>query len=127
MELIAAHIHRKNARRAAFQQNLREAARGGAGIEADPALRRETEGIESRAELPSASRNISFGFKDLHTPVRPNLQSRFEHGLAIDTYRSAPDQVLRPRPRGGESLGHLELVQSHFHSKFPGLANMLNM
>jgi hypothetical protein len=91
MQLTPAHIGGKNTLRAALQKNLCKTARGRAYVEADAAVRAEPERIESRAELPGASRNISFGFKDLQALIRADFQARLEHGPPGEANRPAPD------------------------------------
>ena len=58
MQLPAPDIDCIDTLGAALQQHLREAAGGGADIEADAALRIEAEMIERRGELHAAARHI---------------------------------------------------------------------
>ena len=56
-ELPMAHIHRMHPRRAARQQHIREAAGGGADVEALAPLGREAEVVEAVGELHPAARD----------------------------------------------------------------------
>ena len=73
VELIAAHIHSKNAGRALLQKNLGKAAGGRACVQANAGRGRESEGVERRLQLPGAARNIAFSFKHLQRLIRRNL------------------------------------------------------
>ena len=51
VELTAAHVHRKDPRRAARQKHVREAARGRADVQADQPFGVDTEVVEPMGQL----------------------------------------------------------------------------
>jgi hypothetical protein len=114
VKLIAAHIDGVDARRAAFQKRLGEAARGRAYIEAGQAGRREAEVVESRDKLVCASCDILSGGGDLNWRARGDFKSCLPSSFSLQPYGSALDKVLSFRARRSETELNKEEIESHF-------------
>jgi hypothetical protein len=106
---------------------LCETTGGGPQVETDPRCRRKAKRIERGYEFPRTSGNILFGFKDFYGFICRNHKPCFTRNLVSKAHRAPPDQVLRFRPGFGKTACNQQVVKSHFHSKNPRLAALLNM
>jgi hypothetical protein len=115
-ELAAADINRVDASSPALEQDVGEATRRSADVEADTPRRPDREGVESRRELVPAARDIRLRLDDLDGDRGVEEVARF----AIRARRVAlphpdlagHDEGLRPRARLHQAALDEQLVES---------------
>ena len=95
MQLPASDIDRVDELGAALQQHLREAAGGGADIEADAAARIEAEMIERRGELHPAARDVRMRRCRAQARIHRDRLRCLAHGDVVGDDQAGRDRGLR--------------------------------
>src|SRR6266542_580688 len=121
VELPVPDVHREHPRRAALEEEVREAAGGGPEVGADLPARIDREGIERLLELEGPAGDVA---RRRRVRLQPDRQRRVDeraglvHPRLADHHRAGHDERLRLRA----GLGEPALDQQQVDSSFPGHA-----
>lgn len=99
---------------AVLQHAVREAAGGGADVEADGSGEVEVEGLHGSFELFAASADESFRFFDGDFVIERDGVARLGGRLAIDEHLSGQDEAFCFFPAFGKAFIYEKLVESCF-------------
>jgi site-specific DNA recombinase len=113
-ELVGADIDGVDLGRAVLEQAVREAAGGGADIEAGPALRRDAEGGEGALHLQAAATDVFRFLLDLQWGILRKLGARLVHEPVAGADLAGQDQALGLLAGLAESAGDEEGIGSLF-------------
>ena len=111
IELAGADIDGVDARRAALQQAIGEAAGGGADVEADLARDIDREMIERGFQLESAAADVARLREQFDLARRVDVRAGLVGLLPVDQHLAGQDQRLRFLARFGEAALDHEQIQ----------------
>src|SRR5262245_50402005 len=113
MQLVAADVDRDNVLRAAREQDLREAARRCADIEADATPRVEAEMIKRMAQLYAAARDPRVRRRGVQGSIGSNLLRSLGDDLAFGGHEPGRYGGLRLASALEQSARHQQNVCAH--------------
>ena len=100
IELPVADVERDDVARAALQQDVGEAAGGGADIERAAALDVDVERVERVRELDAAAADVGMvGRGQLDAASLADRRAGFRHDVAVDAHLAGENQRARPFAR----------------------------
>jgi hypothetical protein len=113
VDLPVTDVERDDARRAAFEQDVGEAAGGGADVERLASLDGNAEGVERVRELDAAAPDVRMVWRDQRDlGGRVDLRAGFGLRAPVDADLSGKDQRARPLARRRQATFDDELVQA---------------
>ena len=133
VELVVAHVHGVDPLRAVLQEAVREAAGGGAGVEADVIRDVHVEGVHDGEELVGSPAHVLLRTEKKENGIRGINVSRLVHGHRQGAaslgyghgHFAGHDEASRLLTAPGKALFKYELIRSGFYFRAHAWKNTL--
>ncbi len=120
IELSVADVERDDARRAALQQDVGEAAGRGADVECQPAGDDDPEHVERVGELDAAAPHVRvIGRHQLDARVRRDRGARLRRDLSVHGHPVREDHRASPLTRRRQPAIDDQHIETHFRFHLP--------